>query len=161
MVDGFGSAWVSPLSFDDGGRWFDGYVGQPLAIFDEFDGRFGGWRLAPLLRVIDRYSLLVPVKGGYTWWEPEEIRITTNFHPSEWFDYSERREQYKALRRRVTTVVQWRDDGNDGFDRRQLTPDEPEAWGIFWRPLKPRGGYWIRDDKFAVENEVDKYNWSD
>jgi len=101
-------SWVTPLTHDAGGRWFDGYVGQEGALIDEFDGRFGGWRLAPLLRILDRYDLLVETKGGHTWWAPLAIAITTNFHPLEWFDYTNRQVQYRALCRRITEVFWWK-----------------------------------------------------
>lgn len=82
-----------------GGGWFDGYCGQRLAIFDEFDGRdldFPTWK-----RLVDRYAMRVPIKGGSVNWGPEVIVFTSNFHyklwwpgvpmPTQWIQQLERR----------------------------------------------------------------------
>lgn len=59
-----------------GMQWFDGYEGQEAVLFDN---------LSPtdiknksfFLRLIDRYRVQVPIKGGYTFWKPKRIYITT------------------------------------------------------------------------------------
>lgn len=66
-----------------GGPWFDGYLGQELALFDDFDGSDFPYRL--LLRVLDRYPIRVPVKGGFVQWTPLEIHVTTNIEPERWY----------------------------------------------------------------------------
>lgn len=85
--------WVHP-----GGRWFDGYVGQRAVLFDDFDG--GWFKLTYLLKLLDRYTFQVPVKGGYTWWNPTWIYITANQHPKEWYINSHD-EHKRALMRRL------------------------------------------------------------
>lgn len=72
------STWVYP-----GKGWFDGYAGQKVAIFDEFDGSdvdFALWK-----RLCDRYPMSVPVKGGYTPWYPDIIIFTSNVEPQAWW----------------------------------------------------------------------------
>lgn len=79
--------WVWP-----GGNWFDGYRGQRVAIFDEFHGgeeqgiAFSMWK-----KLCDRYSLTVPVKGGFTNWNPEVIIFTSNVNPVNWWPTGERK----------------------------------------------------------------------
>lgn len=70
--------WVHP-----GDRWFDGYDGQRAVLFDDFDGSW--FKLSYLLKILDRYTFMVPVKGGYTWWIPNTIYITSNLHPEKWY----------------------------------------------------------------------------
>lgn len=73
-----GSTWVYP-----GKGWFDGYQGQKVAIFDEFDGsdiNFAWWK-----QLVDRYPVRVPVKGGFTPWYPNTIIFTSNLNPDLWW----------------------------------------------------------------------------
>lgn len=86
--------WVHP-----GDRWFDGYDGHPSVLFDDFDGSW--FKLSYLLKLLDRYQFQVPVKGGYVWWNPTHIFITSNIEPQEWFP-SANEEHQKALKRRLT-----------------------------------------------------------
>lgn len=65
------STWVY------GGKgWFDGYTDQRVAIFDDFD-----FDLEPgtLLKLLDIYKCQLPIKGGFTFWNPETIIITSNY----------------------------------------------------------------------------------
>lgn len=88
-----GSLWSWP-----GGKWFDGYQDQDNALFDDFDGDLP-FRL--LLRLLDRYRLQVPVKGGFAWWNPKTIWITSNKKVEEWYPF----EDISPLMRRITRVT--------------------------------------------------------
>lgn len=115
--------WAQPIG---AAGWFDNYDGQDAVLFDDFDGRMSKTPLRDLLRVLDRYSESVPVKGSYVSWIPKRCYLTTNFHPLEWYDWSTRRRQYGALKRRFTRVIYWR-------NRVMLTlSPETEAWDTFW-----------------------------
>lgn len=81
-----------------GDRWFDGYAGQPIALFDDFDGEGLDFRM--LLRVLDRYKLSVPVKGDFVDWNPRRIYITSNRDPMFWYS----NEDCAPLLRRFTIV---------------------------------------------------------
>jgi hypothetical protein len=63
-------------------KWFDGYEGQENVLIDDFepkcDFRF-------LLRLLDRYPMHVPVKGGFVNWAPRTLYITANSDPVTWF----------------------------------------------------------------------------
>lgn len=63
--------WIS----SGGLRWFDGYDGQRVAIFDDFRSKHVT-SFAFLLRLLDRYPLRVEFKGGFVNWSPEFIFIT-------------------------------------------------------------------------------------
>lgn len=86
--------WVHP-----GDRWFDGYDSQSAVLFDDFDGSW--FKLSYLLKLLDRYMMQVPVKGGYVWWNPKVIYLTSNIDPNEW--YPQAHDQHRsALKRRLT-----------------------------------------------------------
>lgn len=85
--------WVHP-----GDKWFDGYDGQPCVLFDDFDG--GWFKLGYLLKLLDRYTFQVPIKGGYVWWAPQKIFITSNIDPKLWYQHAND-EQNNALIRRL------------------------------------------------------------
>lgn len=97
-----------------GGRWFDGYDGHKVALFDDF---YGGIPLSLLLRITDRYPMRVEVKGGYVEWNPEVIYFTSNTHPENWYrNIPDKR----ALLRRFTTITKIGDENyqaqGDGHD---------------------------------------------
>jgi len=92
--------------------WFDGYDGQKEVLFDEF---YGQMPLNAFLQITDPYYIRqVPVKGGFVWFNPSSIMITSNVHPSLWYDYHSRPELERALRRRITRVAYY-DKLNDDF----------------------------------------------
>lgn len=83
-----------------GDRWFDGYHGQPIVLFDDFRGEL---ELANMLRLCDRYPMDVPVKGGFANWVPRRIYITSNVLPQMWYPNSGR-EALEPLWRRIDTM---------------------------------------------------------
>lgn len=63
-------------------QWLDGYNGQPLIIVDEFRGT------APvsfLLRFIDRYPMMLPIKGGFVQMCATMVIFTSNLGLSEMY----------------------------------------------------------------------------
>lgn len=104
VEDEFGGTddlWVVPIG---GQQWYDGYDGHKVVLIDDFNGASSKRRLDDLLRLLDRYVSRVPVKGGYRWFNPRRIYITTNFHPYMWYKWVGREEQYRALARRIGGV---------------------------------------------------------
>ena len=74
-------------------------MGQSTVLIDDFAGNVG---LTQLLQILDRYPVQVPVKGGFVWWCPNVIIITTNVPLEQWYDYSSRQDSLAALQRRIT-----------------------------------------------------------
>jgi len=101
-----------PMPVNNGTVWFDGYDDHAIAQWDESSGKFSSMKLTALLQYLDRYPILVPVKGGHTWWMPKIIYLTTNIHPVKWYDYVGREDQRDALKRRFTKVLDF--DQKDG-----------------------------------------------
>lgn len=80
------------------GPWFDGYAGHRVALFDDFRGSIP---LESMLKALDRYDNQQPVKGGFVWFCPERIFITSNDHPSTWYPEASE-SSVAALLRRMT-----------------------------------------------------------
>jgi hypothetical protein len=98
-----GDIWAS----SNGLQWFDGYEGQRCALFDDFRSKHvttlpGGF--AFLLRLLDRYPMRVPIKGGFVNWNPCTIFITTPDAPAVTFVHRNTHipEDMEQLHRRIT-----------------------------------------------------------
>lgn len=93
--------WVS----NSDGRWFDGYVGQAVAIIDDL--RSNSWEFSWLLRITDCYPVRVPIKGGFAKWCPKLIIITAPDDPRTIYSNHETKEPYdgiEQLERRITEL---------------------------------------------------------
>lgn len=95
-----GDLYVHP-----GGSWFDGYDGQEAVLFDDYGG--SEFKLTYLLKLLDRYPMRVPVKGGFVSFVPRKIWITSNYSPKEWYSNA-KDEHVKALFRRFERVIRFR-----------------------------------------------------
>lgn len=89
--------WVYP-----GKGWFDGFEDNRIALFDDFRG--SSMELHLLLQVLDRYPLKVRIKGSHVNWNPQEIYLTSNIAPEEWYPNVDQASR-DALIRRFTNVV--------------------------------------------------------
>ena len=98
-----GTVWISPASKME---WFDGYDGHDTAIFDDF--RASGNRFSYILRIIDRYPMDVPVKGGFVYWNPKYIVFTCPRTPSEEFVNRETGEHYEDLNQMLRRIDETR-----------------------------------------------------
>lgn len=63
-------------------NWWDGYAGHETIIIDEF---YGWLPFDLLLRVCDRYPLLLETKGGQVQMVANTIVITSNSLPANWY----------------------------------------------------------------------------
>lgn len=117
IADDAGAAYYIHEPFSP---WFDGYTGQPYFILDDFSG----WlKLEYLLRLLDRYSFRLQIKGASTYLTSTHIFITTNIHPAQWYDYTGRTSQYAALARRIHVVRLF----GDGYD---AVADGDRFWAL-------------------------------
>lgn len=87
-----------------GERWFDGYTGQPVVLFDDFTG--GVFPLSYLLQIMDRYPMKVPIKGGFVQWVPKTIYFTSNINPEDWYSGAIQ-EHRNALKRRINKITKF------------------------------------------------------
>jgi len=103
---------VSPPGADKGTWWFCGYDGHEDVIVDDFRPEWCSF--AYLLKILDKYPLTVPNKGGGTHWLAKRIFITCPVHPKDAYHYGEDKEQ---LLRRITEIRE--------FTTRYVERDEP------------------------------------
>ncbi len=92
-------------SKDPSSMWFDGYHGQETLLLDDYSGAASKMSLNTMLQLLDRFPVNVQIKGGYAKMTARHIVLTTNLHPSVWFNYRKRESQYLALQRRFTKIV--------------------------------------------------------
>lgn len=105
--------WVSNRD----GKWYDGYWGQKVAIFDDLRGDF--CPLHTLLRLTDRYPYRVEIKGGSIWFNPKVIIITSTYYPQ--MCYAHVPESIDQLMRRITLLKEFTPNGI--ITRKQPTPN--------------------------------------
>lgn len=78
--------------------WWDQYFGQETVVLDEF---YGWLPYDLLLRMCDRYPLLVETKGGQAQFTAKTIVITTNSSPRHWYKNA----YFPAFARRVSKWI--------------------------------------------------------
>lgn len=76
-------------------QWWCGYANHSTVILDEF---YGWLPFDLLLRVCDRYPLLVETKGGQVQFVADTIIITSNTQPCNWY----KSVYFPSFQRRVT-----------------------------------------------------------
>lgn len=84
-------------------KFWDGYVGQPHVVIDEFRG---GIDICHILRWFDRYPVIVEIKGGATVLKATSIWITSNLEPSLWYPLLDNQTKQALLRRLIVTHFQ-------------------------------------------------------
>lgn len=85
-------------------KWFDGYDGQEVAIFDDLRSKDVNFSF--LLRLLDRYPCIVEIKGGMVSWVPKYIFVTAPMGPRAMWNLRTE-EQLDQLARRITRIVEF------------------------------------------------------
>lgn len=81
------------------GDWWDAYANEPICVIDEF---YGWLPFDFILRLLDRYPLDVPVKGGFRRFTSSTVFITSNRPPWEWWKSPK---DQTAFQRRIKSVT--------------------------------------------------------
>lgn len=97
------SYWQMPIN--NGKLWFDGYDKHQIAQIDDFCGRMSCCRLDMILKILDRYPIMVPVKNSHAWWMPNIVYLTSNIWPVNWYAWEKREKMRDALQARFTKVL--------------------------------------------------------
>jgi len=84
-------------------EWWCGYEGQEVVILDDF---YGWLPLDFMLRLLDRYPLLVGNKGAHAQFVAKTIVITSNKEPLQWYKNISQ-EHIPALLRRIDKLVHY------------------------------------------------------
>lgn len=85
-------------------KWFDGYIDQSVVLIDDFAGGKSGFPCSAVLNIFDKWDCQVEIKGGMVRLQHDLMFVTTNIHPRDWYDFSDRQVHYKALARRISEV---------------------------------------------------------
>lgn len=96
----WGEAGLHAYPKDPRSKFWDGYRDQEHVVIDEFRG---GIDISHILRWLDRYPVLVEIKGSSTPLVAIKIWITSNLHPSLWYPDLDQ-ETKDALLRRLEIV---------------------------------------------------------
>lgn len=85
-------------TFDVKTPWFDGYNKHKNVLMDECG--MGMMNYNFLKRILDRYPMQVPIKGGSVWWQPTTIIMTSNIPLDEWYPLIPKAD-LDAIKRRI------------------------------------------------------------
>jgi Putative viral replication protein/RNA helicase len=99
--DTFPNAYWKPR-----GIWWEAYEQQTEVVIDDF---YGWLPFDFMLRLLDRYPLLVETKGGSEVFNSRIIIITSNIPPDRWYDYQKNPNLiFAALDRRLDIIVEYK-----------------------------------------------------
>lgn len=99
------------------GKWWEGYRGENVVVFEEFNPEEDKeLRLPELLKILDKYPYQVELKGGSCQLKANHFIFTTNMDPRKWY---EGHPQQPALARRIGKVIRF-----------SLNRDEQEEYGL-------------------------------
>lgn len=103
---GYGAVYDMPRP-NGGSFWFDGLIPgkHTVLLLDDF---YGWLPLHLLLKLMDRYPLKVPIKGGMVEFNCDYLYITSNKHFTEWYDWSKLGHNLmEAFKRRLDEHVEF------------------------------------------------------
>lgn len=83
--------------------WWQDYMGQAWAIYDDFDGQ-PHMDVSNFKKICDRYPVTVPVKVGSAQYSASVNIFTSNIPPIDWYA----REHWDAVRMRASHLIWWR-----------------------------------------------------
>lgn len=89
------SEWSGTKYWKPRGQWWTGYNNEETVILDDF---YGWMPYDDLLRLGDRYPLILETKGGHVNFNSKTVIITSNKPPELWY---ERQHNLEALYRRI------------------------------------------------------------
>lgn len=96
--------------------WWDGYDGQAVVVIDEF---YGWLSYDFVLRLFDRYPLILETKGGHCSFLATKIIVTSNKHPRDWFNTT--RHPWEPLERRIEEIIEYPLSDNNSPVSRSVT----------------------------------------
>lgn len=81
-------------------KWWDNYNDNPVVLFDDYNGKW--FMFTDLLKVTDRYSYIIEVKGGSQMLKAKVMIFTSNKTPRQWYS---KVEDLSPFYRRVSKVI--------------------------------------------------------
>ena len=92
--------FVGDSYWQDCSQWWNGYDGQDVVIVDEFRGQY---EPSFLLKLLDRYPMKVPFKGGYSNFSSKCVIFTSNLDLALMYDKIDSR-TVDAFKRRIKVI---------------------------------------------------------
>ena len=89
------------------GAWFDHYAGQKVMHFDEFRGQIP---YSVMLRIMDRSTPMLQIKGGMTPCLAETILVTSCHTPAECYPKLDEKDSLAQLMRRISFTLEMKED---------------------------------------------------
>lgn len=87
------------------GKWWEGYRGESVVVFEEFNPQEDKeLRLPELLKILDKYPYQVEIKGASMQLKANHFIFTTNIDPREWY---QGHPQVPAFCRRVNKILRF------------------------------------------------------
>jgi len=83
-------------------KFWDGYQGQEHVVMDEFRGAID---ISHMLRWLDKYPVIIEVKGSSTVLKAKKIWITSNIDPTLWYPDIDQQTLQALLRRLVVETM--------------------------------------------------------
>lgn len=111
------------------GKWWDGYRGERITIFDDFRGH--SLSITDFKLVFDRYALRIQVKGSSCPLAATHFFITTNIDPKDWWKEELFARENDAITRRFTKVLYFEE-----FGRFMEFPDYATYASLILTPLR-------------------------
>jgi len=134
--------WMSSCNL----KWYDGYDGQPVAIFDDI--RDDSVNFNTLLRLLDRYCLSVEYKGGFHNWIPKFIVVTCPVDPGSLFSYKPK-DDIGQLLRRIDHIVD--------FDANPYDVSKPNVLTrLLEQPTEPNNDNLTCHEVIDLTNDVEE-----
>lgn len=98
--------YYRPIINNNGQIWFSNYAGEKSLILDDF---YGQVKFNFMLRLLDGYRMEIETKGGQTYALWENVYITSNVHPKDWWHKYETipDEKVVGFQRRVSKIVKY------------------------------------------------------
>lgn len=78
-------------------EWWNGYNNHDVIHIEDFNGEIPYTRL---LRILDGYKIMLPIKGGFVWSLYTKVYITSNTSPYLWYPNND----FAALGRRINEI---------------------------------------------------------
>lgn len=94
-------AGINAFPKDPRTKFWDGYQGQDHVVMDEFRGAID---ISHMLRWLDKYPVIIEVKGSSTVLKAKKIWITSNLDPSGWYPDMDN-QTLQALMRRLSVTL--------------------------------------------------------
>lgn len=83
------------------GEWWCGYEQQETVVLDDY---YAWLPYDTMLRLCDRYPLLLGTKGGQTSCHAKRVIFTTNTLPHKWYNEARTAVTWPAMERRFTKI---------------------------------------------------------